>query len=139
MDRHNREGIGKAVSDKNDTALVLAALEDAHHNRPDLHGCIHHTDAAVRYCSDDYGNRLKDLRMRISMCVGNACENAHAESFNKTIKRQEINISEYDSKEESSVYIFRFIELYNSFRPHSSLGGMTPIGFRMADKRGSNV
>lgn len=139
MDRHNREVIGKAVSDKNDTALVLAALEDAHRNRPNLWGCIHHTDADVRYCSDDYINRLKDLGMHISMCVGNAYENAHAESFNKTIKRQEINISEYESKEESAESIFRFIDLYNSYRPHSALGGMTPIEFKMADKRISNV
>jgi transposase InsO family protein len=132
LDRHNREVFGKAVSDKNDTALVLAALEDAHNNRPDLKGCIHHTDADVRYCSDDYTNRVKKLEMGISMCVGNAYENAHAESFNKTIKRQEINISDYDSKEESAESIFRFIDLYNSFRPHSSLGGLTPVAFRMA-------
>lgn len=139
MDRHNREVIGKAVSDKNDTALVLATLEDAHHNRSNLRGCIHHTDADVRYCSDDYINRLKELRICISMYVGNAYENAHAESFNKTIKRQEINISEYDSKEESANCIFKYIDLYNSYRPHSSLGGMTPIEFGMADKRISNV
>jgi len=135
MDRHNREIIGRAVSDKNDTALVLAALEDAHRTRPLLESCIHHSDADVRYCSNDYIKRLKGLGMRISMCVGNAYENAHAESFNKTIKRQEINISEYDSKEESAVSIFRFIDIYNSYRPHSSLGGMTPVEFKMSMKR----
>jgi putative transposase len=73
--------------------------------------------------------------MQISMCVGNAYENAHAESFNKTLKRQEINISAYDSKEESAESIFRFMDLYNSYRPHSSIGGMTPIEFRLAQKR----
>lgn len=133
-DRHNHEAIGVAVSDKNDTELVLAALETAHRNRPDLRGCIHHTDADVRYCSDDYINRVKALGMRISMCVGNAYENAHAESFNKTLKRQEINISSYDSKEESAKSIFRFIDLYNSYRPHSSNGGMTPVEYRMTIK-----
>jgi len=139
MDRHNKETIGKAVSDKNDTALVLAAIEDAHRNRPNLRGCIHHTDADVRYCSKEYTNRVKELGMRISMCVGNAYENAHAESFNKTLKRQEINISDYESKEESAVSIFRFIDLYNSYRPHSSLGGMTPIEFRMTEKQSVNA
>ena len=139
MDRHNREIIGRAVSDKNDTALVLAALEDAHYNRPDLRGCIHHTDADVRYCSDDYIKRLTELKMVISMCVGNAYENAHAESFNKTIKRQEINISEYENKEESAKSIFRFINTYNSFRPHSSLGGLTPIAFRTVQKMNVKV
>jgi putative transposase len=134
MDRDNREVIGKAVSDKNDTLLILAALEDAHSNRPNMEGCIHHTDADVRYCSDDYTDRVKELKMKISMCVGNAYKNAHAESLNKTVKRQEINISDYENKEESGVSIFSFIDLYNSFRPHSSLGGLTPVEYRMTRK-----
>jgi transposase InsO family protein len=130
MDRHNREVIGKAVSDKNDTALMLSALEDASKNR-NLKGCIHHTDADVRYCSKAYIDLLNKIGMKISMCVGNAYENAHAESFNKTVKRQEINISDYDNKEESAISIFRFIEVYNNYRPHSSIGNMTPVGYRM--------
>jgi transposase InsO family protein len=131
MDRHNREVIGKAVSDKNDTALVLSALEDACSNR-DLRGCIHHTDADVRYCSKAYIDRLNKIGMKISMCVGNAYENAHAESLNKTVKRQEINISDYDSKEESAISIFRFIRIYNNLRPHSAIGYMTPVEYRLA-------
>ncbi len=134
MDRHNHEVIGRAVSDRNDTELVLAALENAHYNRPDLRVCVHHTDADVRYCSNEYTKRVSDLGMRISMCVGNVYENAHAESFNKTLKRQEINISEYGSKEESAESIFRFMDLYNSYRPHSSVGGMTPVEFRLTQK-----
>jgi putative transposase len=133
-DRHNHEVIGRAVSDKNDTKLVLAALENAHINRPNLCGCIHHTDADVRYCADEYIKLVSELGMQISMCVGNAYENAHAESFNKTLKRQEINISVYESKEESASSIFRFMDLYNNYRPHSSIGGMTPVEFRMAQK-----
>jgi len=140
MDRHNREVIGKAVSDKNDTALVLSALEDASRNR-DLKGCIHHTDADVRYCSKAYIDRLKKIEMKISMCVGNAYENAHAESLNKTVKRQEINISDYDNKEESAVSIFRYIDVYNNYRPHSSIGNLTPVEYRMAlkDKKNTEI
>jgi putative transposase len=132
MDRHNREVIGAAVSDKNNTELVLAALEDAIQNRgfENLKGCIHHTDSDVRYCSDAYIERLNSVNMKISMCVGNAYENAHAESFNSTIKRQEINASDYESKEESAQSIFDFIEKYNLIRPHSSLNGFTPAEYR---------
>ena len=101
---------------------------------PILEGCVHHTDADVRYCSDEYIKRVTDFGMKISMCVGNAYENAHAESFNKTLKRQEINISEYGSKEESAESIFKFMDLYNSYRPHSSIGGMTPVEFRLTHK-----
>ena len=132
MDRHNREIIGEAISDKNNTELVLAALEEAIQNRgrDSLKGCIHHTDSDVRYCSDFYINKLKSVEMEISMCVGNAYENAHAESFNSTIKRQEINASDYDSKEESAKSIFDFIEKYNSIRPHSSIDNLTPVECR---------
>lgn len=129
IDRHNREVIGKAVSDKNNTKLVLAALDDAMRTRGNLEGCIHHTDSDVRYCSDDYIKKLNFNKMKISMCVGNAYENAHAESFNGTIKRQEINISDYDNKDESAESIFNFIDKYNSIRPHSSLQNLTPIEY----------
>jgi putative transposase len=132
MDRHNREVIGAAVSDKNNTELVLAALEDAIQNRGSgcLVGCIHHTDSDVRYCSDTYIESLNSVNMKISMCVGSAYENAHAESFNSTIKRQEINASDYESKEESAQSIFDFIEKYNSIRPHSSIKDLTPFEYK---------
>ncbi len=129
IDRHSRRTIGKAVSDKNNTELVLAALDDAMRTRGNLEGCIHHTDSDVRYCSDDYIKKLNSYKMKISMCVGNAYENAHAESFNGTIKRQEINISDYDNKDESAESIFNFIDKYNSIRPHSSLQNLTPFEY----------
>lgn len=129
MDLHSREIVGAAVSDKNDTNLVLAALEEAKKNRKNLNGCIHHTDADVRYCSTSYTARLVKLGMKISMCVGNAYENAYAESLNKTIKVGEINISDYDTKEESGNCIFGFIKNYNAIRPHSALGGRSPKEF----------
>jgi len=117
----------------------IGALEDAHSNRPNLQGCIHHTDADVRYHSDDYISRLNDLGMQIPMCVGNVYGNAHAESLNKTIKRQEINISDYERKEESAKSIFRYVDTYNSFRPHSSLNRMTAVAFRTASKMKTTV
>ena len=129
MDLHTREIVGAAVSDKNDTNLVLAALDASKRKRKDLSGCIHHTDADVRYCSDKYVQRLMDYGMKISMCVGNAYENAHAESLNKTIKVGEINLSDYESKEESGASIFGFINKYNTIRPHSALNGMSPAEF----------
>ena len=135
MDRHNREIIGKAVSDKNNTELVLTALDDAKKTRGNLKGCIHHTDSDVRYCSTDYISRLNFYKMEISMCKGNAYENAHAESFNGTIKRQEINISDYDDKNESAKSIFNFIDKYNSIRPHSSLENLTPIEYKKILKK----
>ena len=129
IDRHSRRTIGRAVSDKNNTELLLTALDDAVHTRENLEDCIHHTDSDVRYFSTDYINKLNSYKMKISMCVGNAYENAHAESFNGTIKRQEINILDYGDKEESAKSIFNFIDKYNFIRPHSSLQNITPIEY----------
>jgi putative transposase len=129
MDLHTREIVGAAISDKNDTHLVLGALDEAKKNRKSLKGCIHHTDADVRYCSDRYVERLMAYGMQISMCVGNVYENAHAESLNKTIKAGEINMSDYDSKEESGASIFGYVNKYNTLKPHSAHNGMSPAEF----------
>lgn len=129
MDLHNREIVGCSISIKNNTNLVLSALENAYIRRGNLSGCIHHTDADVRYCSDKYIFRLNEIGMKSSMCVGNVYENAHAESLNSTLKREEINISEYSSKEEASVRIFEYVKKYNEIRPHSGLNDMSPLEY----------
>ena len=121
MDLHNREIIGSAISGKNNTKLVLSALEEAKNKRGDLSGCIHHTDADVRYCSDEYSRKLKEFGLITSMCVGDVYQNAHAESLNKTIKSGEINSNEYNSLEDTAESIFQYIERYNPIRPHSAL------------------
>jgi putative transposase len=132
MDVYNREVIGCSISKKNDTNLVLSALEDAILNRglSYLKGCIHHTDTDVRYCSQAYVNRLMEINMKISMCKGNAYENAHAESLFKTIKYQEINISEYMNDRDMVSKIFLYIRKYNERRPHSALNGMSPLEYK---------
>lgn len=132
MDQCNREVIGRAISDNNNTDLVLCALHDAINTRGanNLKGCIHHTDSDVRYCSSKYIKELENFDFKISMCKGNAHENAHAESLFKTIKYQEINVNSYQGKLDGIRRIFEYIDKYNLRRPHSSLKGLSPIEFR---------
>ena len=137
MDLFTRENLGMAISDKNDTALVLACLNNAAAEYPDIRGAIHHTDADVRYCSAVYVQRAIDLRLKMSMTVGNVYENAHAESLNKTFKRQEINVSEYADKFVAAENLFRFKNVYNTQRPHSSIGMMPPEIFRRRFEAGT--
>ena len=129
MDLHTREILGIAVSNKNDTQLDLRCLRDAALNFPDIRGAIHHTDTDVRYCSEKYIKAAIDLGLIISMTLGNVYENAHAESLNKTFKRQEINVNDYESKSSAAKSIFRFREVYNTLRPHSALGMLAPSVF----------
>ncbi len=71
---------------------------NAAQNHPDIRGAIHHTDTDVRYCSAQYTAAAFELELNLSMTLGNVYENAHSESLNKTIKRQEINVNEYKGK-----------------------------------------
>jgi len=139
MDRHNHEIAGAAISWSNDTNLVLSALESASEKCGSLAGCLHHTDADVRYCSNAYTQKLHELGMKISMTVGNAYENAHAESLNKTIKYKEINLNEYDSIEEAKIRIGIYIQNYNNIKPHSSLNWMTPVEYKNSGKNKKTI
>ena len=125
----SRRIVGAAISDKNNTELVRRAFLDAKTCLGNLREFYHHSDSDVRYCSREYIKELKSAEMNISMCLGNAYENAHAESLNKTIKYKEINLSEYQSFEEARDSIFKFIHSYNHLKPHSSLDWMTPVKY----------
>lgn len=125
-----REIVGIAVSDKNDISLMLVCLTDAAAHRASICGAIHHMGADVRYCSDAYVPRMRELGLTMSMTVGNVYENAYAESLNKTLKRQEINVNEYSHKLGAAVSLFRFKRIYNEERPHSSLGNLSSATFR---------
>jgi len=126
MDLKSRLIVGSAISDRINTDLVLKAFMSAKIKRGSLEGCIHHTDSDSRYCSEIYTKAVLEAGMKISMCVGNAYENAHAESLNKTLKSQEINVSIYADKISAAESIGKFIEIYNTYRPHSALNGMSP-------------
>jgi transposase InsO family protein len=65
------------------------------------------------------------------MWKGNAYENAHAESLFKTIKYQEINISEYSNENDMTMKIFTYIRKYNERRPQSALKGMSPLEYKI--------
>ena len=130
MMHQNREVIGYAVSFRNDTDLVLSALLSAEKKVGTLSGFIHHTDSDVRYCSETYIGKAISMGLKISMCKGNAYENAFAESLNRTIKYKEININEYENIEEAYSCLENFFDKYNNMKPHSSIGWMTPVEYK---------
>lgn len=82
-----------------------------------------------------YVERLNQIGARISMAaVGNPYENAKAESFFKTLKREEVYLNRYQSFAEAKANLQVFIEeVYNVKRLHSSLGYRPPIEFEEHD------
>jgi len=94
-------------------------------------GLIHHSDQGVQYACKEYVNLLEKLGIKISMSrKGNPYDNAHMESFMKTLKVEEVYIKEYETFEEAYNNVKHFIEIvYNKKRLHSSIGYLPPNEF----------
>lgn len=92
---------------------------------------IHHSDQGVQYAAYAYTDLLKAHNVSISMAaVGKAEENGYAERLMRTIKEEEVDLSEYLDFEDARNQIGRFIEdVYMTKSIHSSLGYLTPIEF----------
>jgi putative transposase len=135
LDIFSRKCIGWDISREIDTILTLNALKIALKDRKNIGfaNLIHHSDQGVQYASGEYVKTLKELNIRISMSrKGNPYDNAYAESFNKTLKVEEVYIKEYETFEDAYRNIKHFIELvYNKKRLHSSLGYIPPNEYEM--------
>jgi putative transposase len=139
LDAYSRRCVGWALSRCIDTHLTLAALERALALRQPSAGLIHHSDRGVQYASAAYVARLEEAEAQISMAAtGNPYENAKAESFFKTLKREEVYLKEYRTFADALANIQTFIEdVYNTKRLHSSLGYRPPVEFEAACARGT--
>jgi putative transposase len=131
LDAHSRRCIGWRLARQIDTGLTLAALDHALAARRPTPGLIHHSDRGVQYASADYVARLEGAGCRISMSAkGNPYDNARAESFFKTLKREEVYLQQYQTFAEAERNLTRFIDdVYNRKRLHSSLGYRPPAEF----------
>ena len=134
LDAYSRKCVGWKLSRRIDTQLVLGALEAALAVRPVKAGLIHHSDRGVQYASSEYIARLQSIGAQVSMsAVGNPYDNAKAESFFKTLKREEVYLKQYQTFQEAEDNIRQFIEdVYNTKRLHSSLGYLPPSEFEEA-------
>jgi putative transposase len=108
--------------------LTRVALERAlHKRRPE----IHHSDQGVQYAASDYVDRLQQLSVLVSMAaVGEPRENGYAERLMRTIKEEEVDLSEYLNYADAYRQLGRFLDaVYNRKRIHSALGYLTPAEF----------
>jgi putative transposase len=134
LDAYSRKCVGWKLSRRIDTQLTLGALEAALAVRCVKAGLIHHSDRGVQYASTEYVARLQSIEAQISMeALGNPSDNAKAESFFKTLKREEVYLKQYHTFQEAEDNIRQFIEdVYNTKRLHSSLGYLPPTEFEEA-------
>lgn len=131
LDAWSRRCVGWHLSRTIEASLPLTALDQALARRQPAPGLIHHSDRGVQYASAAYVERLTTAEIRISMsAVGNPYDNAKAENFFKTLKREEVYLNQYDSFADANANLGHFIdEVYNTKRLHSSLGYRPPIEF----------
>ncbi len=131
LDAFSRRVVGWALSRSLEAELTVSALRAALADRCPPPGLIHHSDRGVQYACDQYVQLLTEAGCQISMSRrGSPYDNAQAESFFKTLKYEEVNLSEYRNLEEAAASIGAFIEhIYNGERLHSALGYLPPAEF----------
>ena len=141
LDAYSRRCVGWKLSRLIDTNPAVGALDMALATRRILPGLIHYSDRGVQYASTAYVERLLSVQAQISMsAVGSPYENAKAESFFKTLKREEVYLNQYQTFAEAEANIAQFIKgVYNTKRLHSSLGYVPPVEFEEAYFQNSRV
>ena len=131
LDAFSRRVIGWALDRHMLTELPLTALRMALRTRQVTTGLVHHSDRGSQYASADYVSLLVKHQIRVSMSRrGNPYDNARAERFMRTVKHEEVFLSDYQNLAEARASIKRFIErVYNHKRLHSALGYLPPVEF----------
>jgi transposase InsO family protein len=135
MDVFTRSIRGWHLGRSLDQSLTLIALDRAlAGHRPE----IHHSDQGIQYAAEAYIQMLRAVDAEISMAeIGEAWQNGYAERLIRTIKEEEVDLSEYECYADAVFQLGRFLnDVYMHKRIHSSLGYLTPVEFEEQWRRG---
>jgi putative transposase len=133
LDLFSRRVVGWATSEHVDRHLALKALDLALVQRSPARDLVHHSDRGSTYASDDYRKALETRGIECSMSrKGDCWDNAVAESFFATLKREMDNADDLENRASATMSISEYIDgFYNPTRRHSTLNYVSPIEFEL--------
>ncbi|MCB0877725.1 MAG: IS3 family transposase [Pseudomonadales bacterium] len=131
MDVFSRRIVGWSMQPHMRKEIVIEALEMAIAQRRPAPGLVHHSDHGAQYTSYAFGKTLRDSKILPSMGRVRTCaDNAVAESFFATLKKEKTNRRSWPTRAELQSVVFEYIEgRYNTRRRHSKLGYLSPVNF----------
>jgi transposase InsO family protein len=131
LDLYSRIVIGWAMGHRLTVDLAERALTMALANRKPTAGLLHHSDRGSQYAATSYQRLLGEHGITSSMSrKGNCWDNACVESFFGTLKRELVYHRHYATRDEATLDIFEYIEVfYNRRRRHSTLGYDSPAEY----------
>ncbi len=131
LDTYSRTAVGWSMAEHMRAELVVDALSMAVSRRKPAGGLIHHSDRGAQYTSVEFGARIQEAGILPSMgSRGDAYDNAMAESFVATIKKELVHRHSWTTRAAARRAIFEYIEcFYNLRRRHSALGYLSPCEY----------
>jgi putative transposase len=131
LDLYSRKIVGWATGHRQTTPLIIKALKMATVRLERADNVILHSDQGSQYSSYDYTHLAKKYNITLSMSRrGNCYDNAVAESFFKTLKKELVRKHIFLTRDIAASKIFEYIEMfYNAKRRHSYLGHISPNEF----------
>lgn len=133
IDAFSRKVVGWSMSERITEKVAIDAMEQAvgREGPPDDGSLVFHDDRGAQYTSRSFRRCLDSHGIVQSVSrPGTPLDNAVAESFLKTLKRELVKERSYGTRDEAKQDIFKYIELYyNRVRMHSTLGYMSPVEY----------
>lgn len=136
LDLYSRKVVGWSMKPTIAKEIVLDALLMAVWRRRPTQRVLIHSDQGSQYSSDDWLRFCNTNNLESSMSRrGNCWDNAVAESFFSSLKKERIKKRIYKTRDLARADIFDYIEMfYNQTRRHSHIGGVSPEAFERASK-----
>lgn len=132
LDAWNRQVVGQSIADHLRAELVVDALDLACWRQKPIAGqTVHHSDHGTQSTSWAFGQRLRHAGLLGSMgTVGDALDNAVAESFFATMQTELLDRRVWDTRTQLAQAIFEWIEVFdNQQRRHSTLEMLDPLTY----------